>query len=57
MITYIITVNHGAIATKETERTFFVKANSEREAYQLSRTNLMHCGNDGCEYVVEIKEA
>lgn len=57
MRTYIITVNHGAIATKETERTFFVEATSKQEAYQLSKTNLMNFGNDGYEYVVEIKES
>lgn len=57
MTAYIITVNHGAIAAKETERTFFVEATSKQEAYQLSKANLMDCGNDGYEYVVEIEEA
>lgn len=57
MRTYIITVNHGAIAAKETERTFFVEATSKQEAYQLSKANLKNCGNDGYEYVVEIEEA
>ena len=57
MRTYLVIVNHGAIATKETERTFFVEATSKQEAYQLSKTSLMDCGNDGYEYVVEIEEA
>lgn len=57
MTTYIITVNHGAIAAKETERTFFIKAASKKEAYQLSKVSLMNCGNEGYEYVVEIEEA
>lgn len=56
-MTYLVTVNHGAIATKETERTFFVEATSKQEAYQSSKANLMNCGNDGYEYVVEIEEA
>lgn len=55
--TYIITVNHGAVAAKETERTFFVEAESKREAYQLSKEKLLNCGNDGYEYVVEVEEA
>ena len=55
--TYIITVNHGAVAAKETERKFFVEAASRREAYQLSKSKLMDCGNDGYEYVVEVEEA
>ena len=53
---YCITVNHGAAASKETERTFFVEAASKQEAYQKAKTNLMNCGNDGYEYVVEITE-
>lgn len=57
MTTYIITVNRGAIAAKETERTFFIKAASKKEAYQLSKASLMNCGNEGYEYVVEIEEA
>lgn len=57
MTTYIITVNHGALATKENERTFFVEATSKQEAYQKSKANLMDCGNDGYEYIVEVKEA
>ena len=57
MNTYLITVNHGATAAKETERTIFVEATSKQEAYQLSKVNLMNCGNDGYEYVVEIEEA
>lgn len=57
MTNYMITVNHGAIASKETERTFFVDANSKQEAYQMSKKNLMFFGNDGYEYIVEIEEA
>ena len=57
MTTFIITVNHGAAASKETERTFFVEATSKQEAYQKAKANLMNCGNDGYEYVVEIEEA
>lgn len=57
MTNYMITVNHGAIASKETERTFFVEANSKQEAYQMSKKNLMFFGNDEYEYIVEIEEA
>lgn len=57
MTTFTVTVNHGAIATKETERTFFVEAASKQEAYQKAKINLLSCGNDGYEYVVEIEEA
>lgn len=57
MTTFTVTVNHGAIAAKETERTFFVEATSKQEAYQKAKTNFLNCGNDGYEYVVEIEEA
>lgn len=56
-MTYLVTVNHGAVATKETERTFFIGAKSEKEAYQLSKENLINCGIDGYEYVVKIEQA
>lgn len=54
---YIITVNHGVVASKETERTFFVEADSKKDAYQEAKKNLMYFGNDGYEYIVEIEEA
>lgn len=56
-MTYIVTVNHGVVASKETERTFSVEATSRQDAYQTAKKNLMFFGNDGYEYVVEIEEA
>ena len=53
---YMITVNHGAVATKETERTFFINADSKQSAYNLSKSKLIDCGIDGYEYVVSIEE-
>lgn len=54
---YIITVNHGAVAKKETERTFFINnADSKQSAYNLSKSKLIDCGVDGYEYVVSIDE-
>lgn len=57
MKTYIITVNHGVIAKKENERAFMVEATNEKEAYKKSKENLLNCGNDGYEYVMNITEA
>lgn len=54
MNTYLVTVNHGAIAQKETERTFFVSAENDKDAYKKSKSELLNCGNDGFEYVVSI---
>lgn len=55
MNTYLVTVNHGVLAQRENERTFFVEA--EREAYMKTKENLLNCGNDGYEYVVGIEIA
>lgn len=57
MNTYLVTVNHGVLAQKENERTFFVEGETEREAYVKSKENLLNCGNDGYEYVVGIEIA
>lgn len=55
--TYLVTVNHGALAQKSSERTFFVEAETKQEAYMKAKENLMNCGIDGFEYVVSIEEA
>lgn len=55
-MTYMITVNHGAIAKKETERTFFINTDSKQSAYNLSKSNLIDCGIDGYEYIVSVEE-
>lgn len=57
MMTYIITVNHGALASKEKERTFFIVAENKKEAYKKAKENLQYCGIDGYEYIVSIREA
>ena len=56
-MTYIITVNRGALATKEKERTFFIVAENKKEAYKKAKENLQDCGTDGYEYIVSITEA
>lgn len=55
--TFLVTLSHGAVAQKETERTIFVEAESKQEAYNEAKKQLMDCGNDGFEYVVSIDEA